>query len=112
MHIEVYSGITKANELYLDIFKTLSKPLHIQLCHIQNPNLEPKASSKTCRTCRMIRHSQNSLLKHFQGCSGIFKDIDAYSATLAQVGGSGGGHPCPFFEIKKSDQKRVLIVSF
>ena len=105
MHIEVYSGITEANEPYLDIFKTLSKPLHIQSCHIQNLNLEPKASSKTCQTCRMIRHSQNSLLKHFQGYSGIFKDIDAYSATLAQVGGSGEATLTHFLKSKKVTKK-------
>ena len=36
-------------------------------------------------------HGKNSLSKHFQGYLGIFKDIDAYSATLtvAQVGGRG-----------------------
>ena len=30
-------------------------------------------------------HSQKSLLKHFQGCLGIFKDINAYLATLTDV---------------------------
>ena len=46
--------------------------------------LEPEASSKACKTCKMIKpwYIQNSLFKHFQGYSGMFKDIDAYSATL------------------------------
>ena len=40
-------------------------------------------------------HSQKSLFKHFQGCLGIFKDTDAYLATLTDKGvkwrGGGGG---------------------
>ena len=31
-------------------------------------------------------HSQKSLFKHFQGCLGIFKDTDAYLATLTDKG--------------------------
>ena len=43
-------------------------------------------------------HSQNSLFKHFQGYLGIFRDIDAYSATLpaAQLGGRGYVSPALF----------------
>ena len=47
-------------------------------------------------------HSQNSLFKHFQGYLGIFKDIDAYSATLtgAELEGNKGA-PQTFFENRK-----------
>ena len=45
----------------------------------------------------MIRHSQNSLCKHFQGYLGVFRDGNAYSAILA--GTQLGGRPLlPFFE--------------
>ena len=46
-------------------------------------------------------HSQNSFFKHFQGYLGIFRDIDAYSATLtgAQLKGRGD-LPCLFWYLK------------
>ena len=54
--------------------------------------LELEASSKACQTDEHAYsepwHSQNSLFSRFQGYLGIFRDIDAYSATLtgAQLG--------------------------
>ena len=36
-------------------------------------------------------HSQNSLLKHFQGYLGIFRDIDAYLTTPTGVQIGRGG---------------------
>ena len=61
------------------------KPLHTQLCHIQNPNIfiEPEASSKAYWTCKMITHIKNSLFKHFQVYLVIFRDTDALSVTLS-----------------------------
>ena len=64
---------------------------------MQKPSLfEYKTSSEACQTCKIIRYiqpwqNQNSLLEHFQGYLGIFRDIDAYSAILtdAQLGGEG-----------------------
>ena len=49
--------------------------------------LEPETFSNACQTHKMIRHSkpwhrQNSWFKHFQRYLWIFRDIDAYSATL------------------------------
>ena len=44
---------------------------------------------------------QNSLFKHFQGCLGIFRDIDAYSAKL--TGAELGGKQCPDLEKKSPD---------
>ena len=58
----------------------------------------------------MIGHIQNSgivrtLFKHFQGYLGIFRDMDAYSATLtgAQLGlrRGGGELSYPFLKIVK-----------
>ena len=48
-------------------------------------------------------HSQNSLFKRFPGYLGIFRDIDAYSATLtgAQLKGRGEASPTLFENRKK-----------
>ena len=83
--------------------------------------LEPKASSKACRICKMIMHikepwhSENYLFKHFQGYLGIFRNIDAYSVTLtgAQLGERGEASPA-LFEIEKSVlifEIKALVVS-
>ena len=52
-------------------------------------------------------HSHNSFFKHFQGYLGMFRNIDAYSATftVAQREGKVETSPAPF-EAKKS----VLIL--
>ena len=44
-------------------------------------------------------HSKSRLFKYFQGYLGIFRDIDAYSATFtgAQLGGRGNS-PLHFYE--------------
>ena len=45
--------------------------------------LEPKASSKACRTCKMIMHIQSpNIVKTVH--LNIFKDIDAYSGTITE----------------------------
>ena len=86
-HIEGYLGIfipevyPEVNSLlrhvkqYSDIFRTLYNP-----CIYSRPifrtaaHLEPEASSKSSRTCKMIRHIQSpSLVKRV--FSSIFKDI-------------------------------------
>ena len=67
--------------------------------------LEPKASAKVCLTCKMIAHIQSPGIVRTV-YSSIFKDIDAYSATLpgAQLVGIGEASPalengkkCPDF---------------
>ena len=71
------------------------------------------ASSKACRTCKMIMHLQSptivrSLFEHFQGYLGIFTDIDAYSATPTDA------QLLPVLNIKKSTliwERKALIVS-
>ena len=52
-------------------------------------------------------HSQNISFKHFQGCLGIFRGIDAYSVTLtgAKLKGKGEAFPALF-----ENRKRVLIL--
>ena len=51
------------------------QPLHIQQCHIQNlDTFRDEVSSKAFGTCKMMRHSQNSFLKHCQG----YRDIKGY----------------------------------
>ena len=53
----------------------------------------------------MIMHIQ---IPGIVGYLGIFRDIDAYSATLT------GAQPCPFLKIKKSIlilERKALIVS-
>ena len=60
-------------------------------------------------------HSQNSLFKHFQGYLGVFRNIDAYSATLTGVQQGGEWRPrLPFLKIEESVlifEKKALIVS-
>ena len=63
--------------------------MHIQPCHIQNPVLfrtrgifKSLTNMKDNQTYSKSWHIQNNLFKHFQGYLGIFRDIDAYSATL------------------------------
>ena len=48
-------------------------------------------------------HSQNSLFWHFQGCLGIFRDVNAYPATLtgAQLGMRGKASSTIFENRKK-----------
>ena len=64
---------------------------------------------KVCQTCKMVTHIQSpgivrTGLLNFQGYSGIFRDIDTYSATLTGMQlGRGGGLPCSFLKIEKSD---------
>ena len=71
---EVYSLLRHVKQ-YSDIFRTLYNP-----CIYSRPifrtaaHLEPEASSKSSRTCKMIRHIQSpSLVKRV--FSSIFKDI-------------------------------------
>ena len=64
--------------------------------------LEPKASSKACRTCKMIMHIQNLGIVRTVHLS-IFKGIDAYSATLAgvKIGRERGALPALFENQKR-----------
>ena len=87
-HIEAYSSVIDGYGAIIRHVRNSALPLHIPW-HIQNhglfrtggifkslPNiLDEHANSE-------LWHSQNSLFNHFQGYLGIFRDIDAYSATL------------------------------
>ena len=98
-HTEVYSDITKA---YGAIIRRNTCMYNCTIFRIL-VYLEPQASSKVCRTCKIIRQSQSSISKHFQRDLGIFRDTDAYSATLtgAQLGERGEASPA-FFENRKN----------
>ena len=80
-------------KLQPDIFGTL----RIQSCHIQNPGL-----SKTRAIFKSLSDMQDDddaySKPHFPEYLGIFRDTDAYSATLtvAQPEGERGGLPCVF----------------
>ena len=114
-------ALFKSMELKSDIFGTPRNPcIYNGIIFRTLAYLEPEASSKICRTCKMImhiqsKHSQNSSFKHFQGCIGIFRNIDAYSATLTGVQPGGKGRsPLPFLNIEKSlliFKRKALIVS-
>ena len=76
-------------ELYaiLPIFRTLAY-------------LEPEAPSKACQISGDQAysepwHSQNSLFEHFHEYLGIFRDINAHSATSTCMQLSGRGEACP-----------------
>ena len=79
-HIESCSGI----------FRNLCNPCIYNLAIFRTlAYLEPEASSKTCRPCKMIRHIPNLDIVTIVYSSifysrylGIFGDIDALSATL------------------------------
>ena len=112
--IKRYSGIFRplcnTSRYNHAIFKTLT-------------HLEPEASSKACRTCKMMRHihSLGKVRTVYSGISRIFRDIPWYwwifchTITSAQLGMGGGGEggaegrwgggrnlPCRFFKIEKS----------
>ena len=107
-HIQAYSGIT---ETYWAIFKTL--------CNIFRTltRLEPKASSKSCRTCKVIKHIQSpsivkNFFKHLEGYSEMLTHIKAHSQVHNQEGMKG--LPSPFWKLKKRAmvlEKKALIVS-
>ena len=94
-HILEYSAILHHSQIYwvvwshIQTFETLSNPfIYNHTIFKTLAYLEPGASSKACWTCNrscIFRteswHCQNSLFKHFQGYLGMFRDIDAYSAT-------------------------------
>ena len=70
-------------------FRNSAFSLHIPLCHIQNPDLfgtpdifESLSNMPDDQSYSEPRHSQNSLFKYFEECLDIFRDIDAFSATL------------------------------
>ena len=96
--------------------------MHIQPCHTQNSDtfrtqgvFKSQSNISDDQTYSECWHSQNSLLKHFQGYLGIFKDTDAYLANLkgAQLEWSGGGCSCLFLKILKlfsAFGKKTLIV--
>ena len=86
--------------------------MHVQSYNIQNPglfktrgifkslsNIEDHAYSEPW-------HSQSRLFKYFQGCLGMFRDIDAYSAALTgmQLGRRGEVSAAHF------EKKKVLIL--
>ena len=62
-------------------------------------------------------HCQNSLYKYFRSYLGIFRDIDAYSATLTSTQlerESGGSLPYPFLKVPVGAfilERKALIVS-
>ena len=82
-------------EPYSDIFGTLHNLCKYNRAVFRTQAyLELEVSSKACRAYKMSVQFralayQNSLFKHFQGCLGIFRDINAYSAKLtgAELGG-------------------------
>ena len=89
---------------------------HLWLYHIQNP----QASSKVCRTWMMIMHIQGpSIEQYIQAFlrifRNIFRDINAYSATLTGMQLRVRGEaPLPFLKIEKSVLilgRKVLIIS-
>ena len=93
-----YQGILSHFQAYSEFCVNLS----IYNCSIfwTYAHLESETSSKTCRTCKMIRHIQNpgiiktlysSILKDTYGYSGILTYIQAQSG--AQLGGRGEAFP-------------------
>ena len=114
----------------MDIFGTLRNPcVNNRAIFRTLAYLEPEASSKACGTCMMIMLIQSpgivrSIFKHFQGYLGIFRVIDAYSATStgAQLAVRSEASPalfenrrnCPHFVhlwVKFSIQNIVLRIS-
>ena len=84
------------------------------------PYSEPQASSKVCRTWMMIMHIQGpSIEQYIQAFlrifRNIFRDINAYSATLTGMQLRVRGEaPLPFLKIEKSVLilgRKVLIIS-
>ena len=93
-HVQPYLGtlrhilaLLRHIEPYSDIFRTLCKPcIYNRAIFRTLAYSELKASSKACRTFKMIRHIQSpgieQFFNYFQRYLGIFRDIDACSATL------------------------------
>ena len=77
-HIEAYLGI---NEAYSEIFRTLYNPyIHNRTIFRALTDLEPKATSKACKICKMRRHIQSSSIVRtdYSSISRIFGDIQGY----------------------------------
>ena len=98
-------------EPYSDIFRTPCYPcIHSHVIFRTLEHLECKASSKASQRCKMIRYIHDNLIKHLQ----IFRDINAYSATLTGSQLVRGSLPSPFLKIKRSALifgEKTLIVS-
>ena len=123
----VWSHNQKYSELfgYSEIFGNIRNPcIYNRAIFRTLAYLEPKASSKACRTCKMIMHIQSpGIVRTIY--SSIFKDIYAYSEILIlryifshihrrSVNGERGGLPCPFLKIKKSVlilERKALVLS-
>ena len=101
-HIQAYSGITEA---YWAILKTLCNTcIYNRAIFRTLTRLEPKASSKSCRTCKVIKHIQSpgivkNLFKHFEGYSEMLIHIKAHTQARNQEGTKG--LPSPFWKLKK-----------
>ena len=112
-----YQGILSHFQAYSEFCVNLS----IYNCSIfwTYAHLESETSSKTCRTCKMIRHIQNpgiikTLFKHFKRYLWIFGDIDVHSGTIRRATRrEGGGLPWFFLRIKKHPilEKKAPIMS-
>ena len=101
-------ALLKHTEPYSDIVRIYSPCIKNSAIFRTLAHLDSEASLKTCQTCKMIRHIQgpgiiSNLPKPFQGYLGIFRDIDAYSATLtgAQLEEEQVHLSCPFLTSKK-----------
>ena len=113
-HTQLYSAILRRIqallrhiEPYLDIIRTLRNLcIYNYVIFRTLTHIEPEALQKPVKHVRSRYSgswlSPNSLFKHFQGYLGIFRDIDAISATLTGVQlGGGEASPVIFWKSKK-----------
>ena len=112
-HTQLYSAILRRIqallrhiEPYLDIIRTLRNLcIYNYVIFRTLTHIEPEALQKPVKHVRSRYSgswlSPNSLFKHFQGYLGIFRDIDAISATLTGVQLGGGRPPLSFSENQK-----------
>ena len=114
-NIEAYSGIIGEYGVIIRHVWTLRNPcIYNRAIFRTLAYLEPKTSSEACQTCKMIIHYRSPGIVRTV-YSSIFRDIDAYSATLpaAQLGGKGM-YPLSFIENRKKCPdfgKKVSIMS-
>ena len=119
----MYWGIWSHHQTYSEFCVTLaytivpySEPwLILNSRHLQKPVKHERLSG-----ILETWHSKKSLFKHFQGYLGLFRDIDAYSATLTghtQLERRGEASPalfkikekCPDFEKKGPDYINLWV---
>ena len=114
-HVQAYCTILRQSEAYSGIIETYEDLIGAwRNCCIYNHSifrtlayLKPEASSKACRTCKMIMHIHTPCIEQFtQAFSRIFQwtpKILTFSIrnTILSFKSILYGLPCPFWKSKK-----------